>query len=202
MIHLRTIRRAGWLLVLLVLSACQPSAGDPPPPNAPTVETSLAVERELPGMPDRPADAADIDSTFYREDSPEAIGATGKPQLIVFYRSNEEDFWGCFQCMVMLPTVIELEAEYWDRIDFVYLNMDQPDVEPVLEEFNIDSSIYRQRLSLFLMSAEGERVHRFIEVYEIRGVGAQPIDKAIFRTTFDRYLETQADGGILTARHI
>lgn len=50
----------------------------------------------------------------------------------------------------MAPIVHGLEDEYEDRIDFVYLDVSDPQVEPLLTEFGFESTPH-----FFLRSADG-----------------------------------------------
>lgn len=59
-----------------------------------------------------------IDADFHN-DSADFVAATGRPQLLEFYTD-----W-CPTCKSMKSTVHTLEAEYWGKIDFVYLDREE-----------------------------------------------------------------------------
>ena len=57
----------------------------------------------------------------------------------------------------MKPIVDGLEREYGEQIDFVYLNIDNPDTAAAKEKFG-----YRVQPHFFLVSAEGEVVEEWL----------------------------------------
>jgi hypothetical protein len=173
---------------VLLLTACGTS---PIPTQEPECET-------FPGMPDRPCDPADTERSDYRPDTPEAVGATGRPQLLVFHRSvwpPGSSGMGCVACVTLRPTVQTLEAEYWERIDFVYLERTDPAAEPLLEQFGIASSANNPNLDLILVDASGEQVIRFYEGANLNRLGAEAQPIEFYRNLLDRQLEKLAAGG-------
>lgn len=100
----------------------------------------------IPGLRDAPAP---VDGDFV-EDSPALVGATGRPQVVEFYTH-----W-CSVCRRIKPDVHTVEAEYWGRVDFVYLDREADANEPVVEQFGI----FGQPV-LILLDADGNEVQRW-----------------------------------------
>ena len=166
------LNKTGLLLpgaILLLATACAPSQAAPPPP----AEVSAPL-----------AESEDIQTGFYREDSLDDIGATGRPQLLFFYAQELED-GGCTGCDGVLPVVQKLESDYFGQIDVVYLNW--LDDEAVRETMRLDYSldVWLTRPShlwyepgLVFVAPDGEAIRTF-------RTRREEVD---FRTTFDRYL--------------
>ncbi|NES80976.1 MAG: thioredoxin fold domain-containing protein [Moorea sp. SIO2B7] len=57
--------------------------------------------------------------------------ANGKPTLIEFYAD-----W-CTSCQSLAPTLKSLHQKYSDRINFVMINIDQPQWTPQLKEYQV-----------------------------------------------------------------
>ena len=57
--------------------------------------------------------------------------ANGKPTLIEFYAD-----W-CTTCQSLAPTLKSLHQQYSDRINFVMINIDQPQWTPQLQEYQV-----------------------------------------------------------------
>lgn len=149
----------------------------------------------FPGMPDRPCDPADVERSDYRPDTAEAFAATGRPQLLVVHRSvwpAGTSGMGCVACVTLRPTVQTLEAEYWERIDFVYLERTDTSVKPLLEEFGIASSFNNPNLDMILVDATGEQLMRFYEGANLNRLGSEALDISFYRTVLDRQLEKLA----------
>lgn len=146
--------------------------------------------RELRGMHDRPCDPAEALRSSFREDRAEAVSATGLPQLLVFYHPyvGPDDPSDCRACTVQVQTVQQLEAEYWDRIDFVYLNRDRGEMDPLLQEYGIAGTIEIARLNLILVDAQGEMLMRFYEGADLNRAGAEPPGIETYRTILDNQL--------------
>src|SRR5688500_14905602 len=73
------LRRTSASLVLMIVCLTFAACGTTPQPR---VDCDCET---LPGMPDRPCDPSDTERSDYRPDSPEAVGATGRPQLLVIH---------------------------------------------------------------------------------------------------------------------
>jgi hypothetical protein len=191
MINVRHHWRIG-LGIGLLLVACQPSvAKEAPAPNAPTAVESTV--RDLPGMPDRPTSADKVETGYFREDEPEAVAATGRPQMLVFYTHEPGQNNICVRCAPVIDDIQALEAEYWDQIDFVYLNMATYDLAALREKYGIASSSYESQVNLILIEADGEKVRRFAEHNDFNAPGTG-LNLALFHGYFNRYLEAQAGG--------
>ena len=175
------------LLIALLLSACAFSAGQAPPPNGTdsiqTVAQTNADSEKLPGMPDRPDNPEDAKMGYYRNDFPEAIAATGRPQLVVFWAPNNDESV-CFSCDVMRPVLQNIEAEYWDRVDVVYINYALPENQPGLAYFGVEN---QPGMYIFFINEQGEIIRRYY-----MGFRTNPEEKD-FRFTFDRYLNGELD---------
>lgn len=177
------VRLSLLLFSLIALCACTPSAGEAPPPNGAVASGSTAEQRVLPGMPDRPDNPEDAKAGYYRNDFPEAIAATGRPQLVVFWAPNNEESV-CFSCDAMRPVLQNIEAEYWDRVDVVYLNFSLPESQPGLAYFGVEN---QPGMYIFFIDEQGEVIRRYYMGYR-----AMP-EENDFRFTFDRYLNGELD---------
>jgi hypothetical protein len=172
------------LLLMVLLAACATS-------HEPTADPGCD---SFPGMPDRPCDPADTRRSDYRIDTPEAFAATGRPQLLVIHyiMPPERQGMGCVACRVQMPTVHQLEADYWERIDFIYLERSSPVVKPLLQQFGITSSINNARLNLILVDAAGEELIRFYEGVNLNTLTAESPEIEYYRAVLDRQLEKLA----------
>ncbi|MBN1121920.1 MAG: thioredoxin family protein [Anaerolineae bacterium] len=118
--------------------------------------------------PDRPSAPVPV-SGDYRYDPPTVVGATGNPQFLEFFTG-----W-CGVCSGMKPTVHALEAEYWGKVDFVYLDREANENREVVSTFGISSQPV-----FILIDADGNEIERWFGV-----VGAPTL-----REAFDDYLAT------------
>lgn len=175
------------LLITLVTSACAFSAAQAPPPNGTgdtqSVAQPEAARVELPGMPDRPDSPDEVKAGYYRSDFPEAIAATGRPQLVVFWAPNNEESV-CFPCDTMRPVIQNIEAEYWDRVDVVYLNFNLPESQPGLAYFGVE---HQPGMYIFFIDEQGNVIRQYHTSW-----GSNPEERD-FRFTFDRYLNGEID---------
>ena len=169
---------------LLMLSTCAPSVGEASSPGQPTLATKEGVS--VPGMPDRPDSAQETVQPYFREDTLEAIGATGRPQLVVFWGFTHETH--CYECEMLRTPVQELEAEFWDQVDFVYLNQEREDVQAVKASLGIPDCQYR--MFLVLLSSGGEMVRRFYNVTRDERV-AILLNDDVIRQGLNKYLSEQ-----------
>lgn len=85
-----------------------------------------------PGVPDRPCSSAEVLQPYYRTDQSGAVASTGNPQLLVFWNTTA-GYYGCSYCALARPILQQLEAEYWGRINFIYLDANEASVAPVME---------------------------------------------------------------------
>ncbi|MBN1287936.1 MAG: thioredoxin family protein [Anaerolineae bacterium] len=78
----------------------------------------------------------------------------------------------------MRPVVHGLEAEYWNEIDFVYLDRDDAANQETLDRYN-----FRYQPHFILISPDGEVVQQWFGIVEAE----------VFRAAFDAYL-AEVDG--------
>uniref|UniRef100_A0A7S3L487 Thioredoxin domain-containing protein n=1 Tax=Amphora coffeiformis TaxID=265554 RepID=A0A7S3L487_9STRA len=73
------------------------------------------------------------------------IGVNGKPTVV--------DFWApwCENCKLMAPTMLQVEEEYKDKVNFVLVNGDKRDAWPLIEAFGVDAIPH-----IALVSSEGD----------------------------------------------
>jgi thiol-disulfide isomerase/thioredoxin len=116
--------------------------------------------------PDRPTGPVPVNGD-YRYDPATVVGATGSPQFLEFFTS-----W-CPTCKAMKPTIHALEAEYWGKLDFVYLDREAPANSEVVATYGIASQPI-----FILVDANGNEVERWF--------GTVPEDT--LRAAFDDYL--------------
>jgi thiol-disulfide isomerase/thioredoxin len=94
--------------------------------------------------------------------------ASGEVQLIEFFA-----FW-CGTCRAMAPIVHGLEAEYGERMNFVYLDIDDPDTDPFKEALG-----YRVQPHIFLVDERGKILREWLG----------RADEADLRQAFDNALD-------------
>ena len=143
------------VIILLVTVGCASiqSAPDTAIEEANPADTSGVARPQAPAPPDD-----------YRADSPDLIGGAGHPQLVEFFA-----YW-CTTCRFMRPTVHQLEADYWGKLDFVYLDIDNPANSEAKDEFGFVAQ------PLFvLLDADGNELQRWYGV----------VNEEEFRTAFD-----------------
>ena len=160
-------RYAFWAAgVLLIVTGCRAAPATTPDDPAPATETPEAATEPPPvaGRPDEPASPDQ-----FRADSAEHIAATGRPQLIEFFA-----YW-CSVCNAARPTVHRLEAEYWGRIDFVYLDIDDPANQEAMQAYGFTA----QPLFVFI-DADGNEIERWFGY----------TGETAFREAFDEYLNS------------
>lgn len=73
----------------------------------------------------------------------------------------------------MAPIVHGLEVEYHNKVEFSYLNIDDPKTEKFKDELG-----YRYQPHFFLLNGEGEVLQQWLG----------PVSKEEFRAAFDRAL--------------
>jgi len=119
-------------------------------------ETSTIARPEAPAPPDD-----------YRADTSALVGGSGHPQLVEFFA-----YW-CTTCRFMRPTVHQLEADYWGKLDFVYLDIDNPANSDVKDEFG-----FVAQPLFILLDANGNELQRWYGV----------VNEEEFRAAFDAAL--------------
>ena len=77
--------------------------------------------------------------------------ASGKYQLIEFFA-----YWG-FDSRAMAPVMNRLETEYGDRMNFVYLDIDNPDTRDLRQELG-----FRYQPHYFLVDGQGKVVYQWV----------------------------------------
>lgn len=85
---------------------------------APSV-TSVATQAPT-STPTPTSTAIEIDPNFHPTDPLTVQLASGKVQLVEFFA-----YW-CGECRAMAPMIHSLEAQYQDRMNFIYLDTDNP----------------------------------------------------------------------------
>lgn len=101
-------------LVMLGAAACTGSQSAEDPAIRPTQTLRYDAERAA-----RPTAPAPIDGGFREDDAVRVVlnSATGRHVLFLFIYTDY-----CGNCLAMRPYIAQLEAEYWDKVDFLYLN--------------------------------------------------------------------------------
>ena len=162
-----------WMAILIVvipiLAACGSSDTDDenPTQEATAAANDVAEANDVPvNTPDRPSEPAAIDGDF-RDDPPTLFAATGRPQLVEFFA-----FW-CTICNRIKPSIHALEAEYWEQVDFVYLDREADANSDLVERFAI-----RGQPVLILVAPDGNEIKRWFG----------EVDTNELRTAFDTYL--------------
>lgn len=153
------------LILALLLVACgaeEETSTTPLESENNTAENASDLRRPAPLAPD-----AD-----YVNDAPALLAATGRPQFVEFYTT-----W-CPTCRGMKPIVHSLEAEYWERIDFLYYDREHSPNEDLVDRFQV-----RGQPVFFLLSPEGEIIEQWF--------GTVPSQDLV--AAFDSYL-AQAGG--------
>lgn len=118
-------------------------AGAPAQPAA-TEQTDGAYDASAQPMLADESPASDLNRDFVATDPATVQLAAGRPQMVEFFAH-----W-CPTCQAMKPIVHGLEERYGDRIDFVYLDIDDPATQPLKEQLAYDYQPYYA-----LVSADG-----------------------------------------------
>lgn len=147
------------VFVPLIAVAALIAACDTPPVASPTAQPTVpatapvvpptAEPTPIAGRPSAPqAVTAD-----FREDSPGHVAATSRPQLIMVFS------YDCVDCNRIRPVVHQLEADFWTRIDFVYLNQHAQQNREVFNRYGL-----RGRPVFLLIEPDGTEVTRWFGV--------------------------------------
>jgi thiol-disulfide isomerase/thioredoxin len=166
------------VLTLLVMAGCaapsattttQPDEGDSGPAQAvePSAAPASQVEAPtlIPTASDAPAEPVPVDGD-YRFDPASRVASTGRPQLIEFFTT-----W-CPNCQELKPYIHQMEADYWGRVDFVYIDREARENKAVVDQFLI---VYQP--VFILLSADGVEQMRWTYV-----------DPQFIRDGIDEYL--------------
>ena len=120
------------LLPLIALSAC-------------TTRTQLDGKTDKPAAPNED----------FRSDTPTIIANTGRPQLVEIYA----DWWSA--CRSAKPMVHGLESDYWGKVDFVYLDIENPNNnQPLRSRFGNVNSVPR----FYVLAPDGSIVSQWVGV--------------------------------------
>jgi thiol-disulfide isomerase/thioredoxin len=113
------------------------------------------------------------DSTLLATDPHTVKLASGKVQIIEFFA-----FW-CTNCRMMAPVMNALEAEYGRQMNFVYLDIDDPDVKPLKDALRFTIPKWGVEPNFFLVDERGKILKVWIGL----------VDPAGFRPGFDAALQ-------------
>ena len=91
-----------------------------PSATMPPTISLTATPTGTPVTPTPTPTAIEVDPNFHPTDPATVQLASGKVQLVEFFT-----YW-CGECRAMAPLVHSLEAQYQDRMNFVYLDTDNP----------------------------------------------------------------------------
>jgi hypothetical protein len=145
-------------LIVLLLAACAPgaSATEPPPVALPTdtlaapateAGTQAAPAAEATALPVATSRGPDLHAT-----NPTTVSlASGGLQFVEFFRFT----WST--CRAMAPMVHGLEAKYSGRIQFTYLDADDPQTD----DFQRTLGFYYQP-EVYLLDAEGKVLQKWV----------------------------------------
>ncbi len=134
------------LIATIILTSCSAESSPQTDQSGNAAQTALVLGKSMPPRPDAPADP----NGDYRADSSLHVGATGRPQFVEFFA-----YW-CTTCRAMKPTVHGLEAVYWGQIDFVYLDIDNPENDSVKQTYN-----YRAQPTFVLIAPDGTEIRQW-----------------------------------------
>lgn len=87
----------------------------------------------------------EVDPRFHPTEPDEVELATGKLQLVEFFA-----YW-CGTCRAIAPDIHRLEERYDNRMNFVYLDIDNPATRDLKQQLG-----YREPPHFFLLDGEGK----------------------------------------------
>lgn len=132
-------------------------------PTAPGIEALDAIVAQYDDdLTDRLTDPGQIDSANYRIDHPGWIGATGRPQLLVFYSFPDGDsLRGCIDCSYYFPVIYELEVALWGQVDVIHLHNNDSVIPAIMETYGFNRAEGRWSIGMVLVDAEGNKVRLY-----------------------------------------
>lgn len=86
----------------------------------------------------------------FRDDPADRVASTGTPQLVGFYATY------CSECVALRPILYALEDEYDSRVDFVFLDSDNPANAAVKDRFRYVAHPYT-----LLITPDGTIIQRW-----------------------------------------
>lgn len=131
--------------------------GTPLPPTAATVTTTLTPTPSLTPTLSEP------DPKFHPTDPKTVKLASGKVQLVEFFA-----YW-CGSCRALAPVIHRLEDRYGRRMNFIYLDTDNPETKDLKRELG-----FRSEPQIFLLDEQG----KILRIWG-SGVTAATLDDAI-----------------------
>jgi len=136
----------------------------PPPLDAGVSGPPGALPPSAPGTPsgdeeNRPVIHRDepAPADLLTWDDPRYVAATGRPQLLVFQTP------GCTACLASLPPIVAEETVYWGRIDFLYIDRDDPDNIAVVSTYSMQQGAIP---TLILIDANGYEDSRWTRIVQ------------------------------------
>lgn len=143
------------LMLVLALAACNTTTATPTV-NSPA--SSLSVT---------PVAQPVTNANKYTPSDPALVGNTNHPQVVVFYAS-----W-CTSCSAMRPTLFALQDKYSASIDFIYLDIDAANVQPLKDKYGFRN----ERPTILFLDAQAMEQQRLIGVHKREVV--EPILEAL-----------------------
>jgi len=116
----------------------------------PTAQPTVTPTRPRPTVPQ-----ITVDLRLLATDPDEVELASGRVQLVEFFT-----FW-CYHCRAMIPIMYGLEQEYSSRMNFVYLDLDDPRVREFREALGYRIPPGGIEPQFYLLDAEGEIIKQW-----------------------------------------
>lgn len=117
----RGIIHLGFAFSLLLLAACSGTPTAAPISLAPGQFTLFGVNPKSPNP--GPSDVAGLQAA--------QAGTLGQPAFVEFYSDM------CLICASIKGTVSDLEQQFKGKVDFIRINVDAPDSQASLKQFNV-----------------------------------------------------------------
>lgn len=120
---------------------------DLPPATSTAIPAFLPTEAEMEQIVEKPRVKTNIQASNPNEVSL----VNGRPTFVEFFA-----FW-CPICQALAPVVHELEAEYFNKIDFIYLDIDNRQTDSFKRTLG-----YRFQPHLFLLDGQGNITQQWV----------------------------------------